>query len=78
MLNEHIDALQVRSLSNFDRCFYSFYKNDLDNGIPKEEIRTDLAYFFMQFTVIANYWNQPVFLCRTFEKAYRRGDRHCS
>jgi len=62
MLSEHIEGLQVRSLSNFDRLFYDFYVNDLKNGISEEEIRTDLAYFFLQFTAIGNYWNQPVFL----------------
>lgn len=62
MLSEHIEGLQVRSLSNFDRLFYRFYQNDLENGVTEEEIRTDLAYFLLQFTAIGNYWNQPVFL----------------
>ena len=62
MISEHIDNLQVRSLSGFDTAFYSFYKGDLENGISEEEIRRDLAYYFMQFTAIGNYWNQPVFL----------------
>jgi len=62
MLSEYIEGLQVRSLCNFDRIFYSYYVNDLKNGITEEEIRTDLAYFFLQFTAIGNYWNQPVFL----------------
>lgn len=62
MLSEHVDCLQVRSLSNFDRLFYPFYKRDRANGVREEQIRTDLAYFFLQFTAIGNYWNQPVFL----------------
>lgn len=62
MLSEHIEGLQVRSLSNFDRLLYKYYKNDLENSVTEEEIRTDLAYFFLQFTAIGNYWNQPVFL----------------
>ncbi|MBE7053841.1 MAG: hypothetical protein E7391_06165 [Ruminococcaceae bacterium] len=62
MLSEHIEGLQVRSLSNFDRLFYKFYKDDISGGVTEEEIRTDLAYFFLQFTSIGNYWNQPVFL----------------
>lgn len=62
MVSEHIEGLQVRSLSNFDRLFLDFYRNDLANGISEEEIRQDLAYFFLQFTAIGNYWNQPVFL----------------
>lgn len=62
ILSEHIEGLQVRSLSNFDRLFFSFYQHDLQSGVPEEEIRTDLAYFFLQFTAIGNYWNQPVCL----------------
>lgn len=62
MLSEHIEGLQVRSLGQFDRYFYSFYKNDRESGVSEEEIRTDLAHFFMQFTAIGNYWNQPVSL----------------
>ncbi len=50
MLSEHIEGLQVRSLSNFDRIYYPFYAKDLENGVTEEEIREDLAYFFLQFT----------------------------
>ena len=59
---EHVDHLQVRSLSNFDRLFFKFYRHDLKNGVSEEAIKTDLAYYFLQFTAIGNYWNQPVFL----------------
>ena len=62
MISEHIDCLQVRSLSGFDTSFYKFYKNDMENGVSEEEIRCDLAYYFMQFAAIGNYWNQPVYL----------------
>ncbi|MBQ4527970.1 MAG: hypothetical protein II998_07855 [Clostridia bacterium] len=62
MLSEHIEGLQVRSLCNFDRILVDYYRNDLENGITEEEIRTELAYFLLQFTAIGNYWNQPVFL----------------
>lgn len=62
MLSEHIEGMQVRSLSNFDRLFYPFYQQDLQNGISETQIRQDLAYFFLQFTAIGNYWNQPVYL----------------
>ena len=62
MISEHIEGLQVRSLSNFDRVFYPYYKKDIENGIHEKELRTDLAYFFIQFTAIGNYWNQPVYL----------------
>ena len=62
MLSEHIEGLQVRSLSGFDNLFFSLFQNDLKKGVTEDEIRTDLAYFFLQFTSIANYWNQPVYL----------------
>ena len=62
MLCEHIEGLQVRSLSNFDRIFYEFYRKDLEAGGREEQIRQDLAYFFLQFTAIDNYWGQPVYL----------------
>ena len=62
MLSEHIEGLQVRTIGNFDRLFYSFYKTDLQNGVTESEIREDLAYFLLQFTAIGNYWCQPVFL----------------
>ncbi|MBO5938500.1 MAG: hypothetical protein J6Q82_03260 [Clostridia bacterium] len=62
LISEHIDYLQVRSLGNFDRLFYPYYKADLERGITEEEIRTDIAYFLAQFVAISNYWNQPVYL----------------
>lgn len=62
IISEHIDSLQVRSLSNFDRLFYPFWKNDTKNGVTEDELRRDLAYFLLQFTAIGNYWNQPIFL----------------
>lgn len=62
MISEHIDNLQVRSLSGFDSSFYRFFRNDMERGVPEKELRTDLAYYFMQFTAIGNYWNQPVYL----------------
>ncbi len=62
MLSEHIEGLQARSLANFDRTFYPFYWNDLAAGVTEEELRTDLAHFFLQFTAIGNYWGQPVYL----------------
>ena len=62
IISEHIDNLQVRSLSGFDGSLYRFYKNDLASGVTEEEIKKDLAYYFLQFTAIGNYWNQPVYL----------------
>jgi len=62
ILCEHIEGLQVRSLCNFDRLLYKFYLKDLENGSTEEDIRTELAYFLLQFASINNYWGQPVFL----------------
>ena len=62
LISEHIDYLQVRSLGNFDRLFYPYYKADRARGVSEEEIRTDIAYFLAQFVAISNYWNQPVYL----------------
>ncbi len=62
ILSEHIDGMQARSLCNFDRVLYPYYKNDLQNGVTEQEIRSDLAYFLLQFTAIGNYWGQPVYL----------------
>ncbi len=62
MISEHVDYLQVRSLSGFDKEFYKFYRGDLEKGISEDEIRTDLAYYLLQFTAIGNYWNQPVYI----------------
>lgn len=62
MICEHIESLQVRSLSNFDRILYKFYKKDIENGVSEIEIRRDLAYFLLQFASIDNYWGQPVYL----------------
>jgi len=62
MISEYVDGVQVRSLSNFDRMLYPFYKSDLEGGVSEEELRSELAYFLLQFTAINNYWNQPVYL----------------
>lgn len=62
MISEHIDGLQVRSLSCFDRDLYPFYESDFSSGVSEEEIRMTLAYYLLQFASIDNYFNQPVFL----------------
>ncbi len=62
ILSKHIEGLQVRAFSNFDRRLYKYYKNDIDSGKSIDELKTELAYFFLQFTAIGNYWNQPLFL----------------
>ena len=62
MISEHIDCIQVRSLSNFDRLFFPAFMRDLSSGITEDVLRCDLAHFLLQFTAIGNYWNQPVYL----------------
>ncbi len=62
MLCEHIEGLQVRSLSGFDEELYPFWLADKERGVTEEELRTELAFFLAQFEAIDNYWGQPVFL----------------
>ncbi len=62
MISEHVDLISARTCGNFDRLFYPFYKKDLANGVSEETLRTQLAYFFLQFVALGNYWGQPVYL----------------
>lgn len=63
IISEHIEVLQVRSLSNLDRVLQPYYIEDrLSGRYEDEDIRTFLAYFLMQFQAIDNYWGQPVYL----------------
>lgn len=65
--SESIDNFQVRSMGNgFDRALYKYYKGDIESGrFTREEIKSFIAYFFMQFSAIGNYWGQPLYLCST-------------
>lgn len=67
MLCESIDRYQTRSLGNgLDNTLYPFYKNDIESGkFIREEIKTFIAYFLMQFSAIGNYWGQPMWLSGT-------------
>ncbi len=64
---ECVDQYQVRSLGNgLDRTLYKFYKSDIENGVfTKDEIKTFLTYFMLQFSAMGNYWGQPFYLCGT-------------
>ena len=62
IISEHMDYMQTRSLGNFDRLLYPYFKKDIENGVSEEEIRRDLAHLFLQFMAIGNYWGQPVYL----------------
>lgn len=61
VLCEHIESMQVRSLSHFDRLYYPLYKSDLDKGVSEEELRRDLAYFMVQFPAIGHPQQNPVY-----------------
>ncbi len=65
MCSESIDSYQVRSMGNgFDRALYPYYKNDIEGGLfTAEQIKSFIAYFFLQFSAIGNYWGQPLYLC---------------
>ncbi len=67
MCAENIDQYQARSLGNgLDRSLYAFYKKDIESGtFTRNEIKSFLAYFMMQFSAMGNYWGQPFYLCGT-------------
>lgn len=67
LFSESVDSFQVRSLGHgLDRSLWSFYKRDIEEGIfSNDEIKRYLAYFFLQFSAIGNYWGQPFYLCAT-------------
>lgn len=64
MVSESVDHYQVRSLgSGLDNTLYRFYKADLENGtFTRDEMKELLAYFFMQWQAIGNYYGQPLYL----------------
>lgn len=60
---EHIDHMQVRSLSNLDAEMLRYYKKDLAEGrYTMDEIREFITCFFMQWASIDNYWGHPLYL----------------
>ena len=67
MCSESIDNYQVRSMGNgFNRALYAYWVRDIEIGrFTREEINSFIAYFFMQFSAIGNYWGQPLYLCST-------------
>lgn len=67
MISEHVDSVSARSCGNFDRLFYPYYKRDMERGVSEETLKTQLAYFLMQFVAIGNYWGQPVYFGGTDE-----------
>ena len=60
---EHIDHMQVRSLSNLDVEMLRYYKKDLAEGrYTMDEIREFITCFLMQWGSINNYWGHPLYL----------------
>ncbi len=64
IISESFDNYQVRSLGNgLDSTLYSFYKNDIKNGIfTRDEIKELFKYFLFQWSAIGNYWGQPFYM----------------
>ncbi|MBN1554593.1 MAG: hypothetical protein JXA11_07595 [Phycisphaerae bacterium] len=68
MFGEHIDHMQVRSLSNLDQILQPYYKRDIESGaFTEERIREYIDYFLMQYASINNYWGHPLYLGGTGE-----------
>ena len=65
--SEYVDNYQARSLGNgLDRSLYAFYKRDMENGtFTKDQIKSFLAYFMLQYSAVGNYFGQPFYLCGT-------------
>lgn len=62
MIQEYIDAVQVRTLGNIDGLYYRFYKKDIADGIfTKEQIKELLKYFLYQFHMQGHPQGQPVY-----------------
>ena len=60
---EHIDHMQVRSLSNLDVEMLRYYKKDMADGrYTMDEIREFITCFLMQWGSINNYWGHPLYL----------------
>jgi len=67
IFSECVDSFQVRSIGHgLDRSLNAYYRRDIESGrFTRDEIKTFLAYFFLQFSAIGNYWGQPFYLCTT-------------
>ncbi len=63
ILCECVDHYQTRSLGNgIDSTLLPFYESDIRRGASADEENERLAYFFMQFSAIGNYWGHPMYL----------------
>lgn len=62
MASEHVNGIQVRSICNFDRVLYPYYRKDIDSGIAdRYEMQRYIAYFITQFAALNNVFCQPVY-----------------
>ena len=58
---DHLDAMQVRSLSQIDVTLTPYYDADIAAGRTTEaEFREQLKHFLWQWGSICFYWNQPI------------------
>ena len=58
---DHLDAMQVRSLSQIDVTLTPYYDADIAAGRTTEaEFREQFRHFLWQWGSICFYWNQPV------------------
>lgn len=59
--SEHLDCMQVRSLSQIDALLRPYYEDDIRSGRTTEaEFREDFRCFIWQWGSIDNYWGQPL------------------
>lgn len=64
MCSEYVEQYQSRSLGNgLDYTLYGFYQKDIEEGrFTRDEIKSFLAYFFLQFTAIGHPNGHPFYL----------------
>lgn len=59
---EEIGPERGRTLGNIDTIYYPFYKQELENGTPLEEIKDLFRYLFIHFTASKRFAQQPLLL----------------
>ncbi len=59
---EEIGPERGRTLGNIDTLYYPFYKKELENGTPLEEIKDLFRYLFIHFTASKRFAQQPLLL----------------
>ncbi len=68
MLQQHIDAVYVRSVGRLDGLLYKYYIRDIENGIITEiEARTLIKYFLLKMGAKKAIANIPFALCGSDE-----------